>query len=84
VIDEDIIRDAVDRYRQRYALTPRERDILEQLIDDGATNIDIGKRLYLSEKTVKFHLGRAMRKLGATNRTHLALLYVRQQEKEAS
>ena len=35
---------------------------------EGKTNWEIGTILSISEKTVEFHLGNAMRKLGATNR----------------
>ncbi|QHO79396.1 hypothetical protein ACH79_39440 [Bradyrhizobium sp. CCBAU 051011] len=34
----------------------------------GKTNWEIGEILSISEKTVEFHLGNAMRKLGAGNR----------------
>jgi len=56
-------------------ITDKERSVLDVLIDRGASNIEIGRRLYLSEKTVKFHIQNAMRKLGADNRTHAALLW---------
>ncbi|MCC8948173.1 helix-turn-helix transcriptional regulator [Bradyrhizobium sp. Arg62] len=35
---------------------------------EGKTNWEIGEILSISEKTVEFHLGNAMRKLGAANR----------------
>ncbi|MCK1270828.1 MULTISPECIES: helix-turn-helix transcriptional regulator [unclassified Bradyrhizobium] len=35
---------------------------------EGKTNWEIGEILFISEKTVEFHLRNAMRKLGATNR----------------
>ncbi|MFF7132371.1 MULTISPECIES: response regulator [unclassified Streptomyces] len=55
------------------ALTPRERDILA-LIGDGLTNREIGKRLYLSEKTVKNHISRLLAKLGVQRRVQAAVL----------
>jgi DNA-binding NarL/FixJ family response regulator len=48
-------------------ITPREREILA-LLARGMSNFTIGKRLYISESTVKFHVGNAMRKLGASRR----------------
>ncbi|MFJ8729081.1 response regulator [Streptomyces bauhiniae] len=55
------------------ALSPRERDILA-LIGDGLTNREIGKRLYLSEKTVKNHISRLLAKLGVQRRVQAAVL----------
>ncbi|GHK05054.1 response regulator [Streptomyces sp. NPDC003753] len=55
------------------SLSPRERDILA-LIGDGLTNREIGKRLYLSEKTVKNHISRLLAKLGVQRRVQAAVL----------
>ncbi|MFE0349895.1 response regulator [Streptomyces griseoluteus] len=55
------------------ALSPRERDVLA-LIGDGLTNREIGKRLYLSEKTVKNHISRLLAKLGVQRRVQAAVL----------
>lgn len=52
----------------RPTLTPRERDILGQLAL-GLSNRDIAKALFLSEATVKTHLGRIYEKLGVDTRT---------------
>jgi len=49
-------------------LTPRELDILNALTD-GLSNKAIGKRLWLSEQTVKFHLTSIYRKFGVSSRT---------------
>ncbi|ARX88652.1 putative transcriptional regulatory protein DevR (DosR) [Streptomyces alboflavus] len=49
------------------SLSSRERDILT-LIGEGLTNREIGKRLYLSEKTVKNHISRLLAKLGVHRR----------------
>ncbi|MFJ7049344.1 response regulator [Streptomyces sp. NPDC101112] len=54
-------------------LSPRERDILA-LIGEGLTNREIGKRLYLSEKTVKNHISRLLAKLGVQRRVQAAVL----------
>lgn len=54
-------------------LSPRERDILA-LIGEGLTNRQIGKRLYLSEKTVKNHISRLLAKLGVHRRVQAAVL----------
>ncbi|MEV0039349.1 response regulator transcription factor [Streptomyces sp. NPDC050804] len=54
-------------------LSPREREILA-LIGEGLTNRQIGKRLYLSEKTVKNHISRLLAKLGVERRIQAAVL----------
>lgn len=57
-------------------LTTRERDILA-LIGEGLTNRQIGKQLYLSEKTVKNHISRLLAKLGVERRIQAAVLATR-------
>ncbi|WP_280468287.1 helix-turn-helix transcriptional regulator [Nocardia cyriacigeorgica] len=54
-------------------LTARELEIV-RLAAAGATNREIGERLWLSPKTVAHHLYRAFPKLGVTNRGALARL----------
>jgi NarL family two-component system response regulator LiaR len=49
-------------------LTRREREILT-LVADGRTNIEVGRLLWVTEQTVKFHLANVYRKLGVGNRT---------------
>ncbi len=56
-------------------LTRREREVLMTLAT-GASNREIAEALYLSEKTVKQHVSNAMGKLGARNRTQLALMFL--------
>jgi DNA-binding NarL/FixJ family response regulator len=48
-------------------ITPREREILG-LLAQGLSNVAIGKRLYISDTTVKFHVTNLMHKLGARRR----------------
>ena len=50
------------------ALSPRELEIL-QAVARGLSNKDIGRRLYVSEATVKTHLLRVFSKLGVDDRT---------------
>jgi DNA-binding NarL/FixJ family response regulator len=49
-------------------LSARETEVLA-LVALGLTNAEIGRRLYLSEATVKTHLLRASAKLGVSGRT---------------
>jgi len=48
-------------------LSPREIDILYEL-QDGASNMEISQRLYLSENTVKHHIHSILEKLEVENR----------------
>lgn len=52
---------------QAHPLTQREIQILE-LVAEGATNRDIGQKLFLSENTVKNHLKHILAKLQIQNR----------------
>jgi DNA-binding CsgD family transcriptional regulator len=56
-----------------FGVTKREREII-QLVCTGKTNREIEAILYVSEKTVKFHLYNAYRKLGIRNRVELVNL----------
>ncbi len=51
-----------------HALTPREEEVLEH-IATGASNRAIAEVLFVSERTVKFHVSSILSKLGASNRT---------------
>jgi DNA-binding CsgD family transcriptional regulator len=50
-----------------FVLTRQEIECL-RWCKEGKTNWEIGAILRISEKTVEFHLGNAMKKLGAGNR----------------
>lgn len=50
------------------ALTARQKEVLN-LIATGLLNKEIADRLYISERTVKFHVSEILAKLGAGNRT---------------
>ncbi len=49
-------------------LTEREREVLA-LVAEGLTNKEIGKRLFISDKTASVHLSNVMTKLNVTSRT---------------
>jgi DNA-binding NarL/FixJ family response regulator len=53
--------------RKHLGLTRREQQLI-QLVSQGLTNKEIGSQLFLSEQTIKNHLRRMLRKIGATDR----------------
>ncbi len=55
------------------SLTPRERGVLDWL-RQGKSNKEVARKLRLCEATVKVHVRHIMRKLGASNRTQVALI----------
>jgi DNA-binding NarL/FixJ family response regulator len=58
------------------ALSARQREILGYVVE-GLSNAEIGRRLYLSESTIKQHLRAAYKLLGVSNRTEAANLFRR-------
>lgn len=77
VLDSQITSRVMGRLKEREVerfdkpvLSPRQIEVLK-LLADGLTNKDIGKRLYLSESTVKYHIRHAMEQLGVERRAEL-------------
>lgn len=66
--------DAPNAYRE---LSDRELEVL-RLIADGLANSEIAARLYVSEKTVKSHVGNILSKLHLADRTQAAVYAWRQ------
>jgi len=60
------------------ALTDRQRQVLV-LLAEGRCNKDISRQLGICERTVKMHVSTLMEKLGAENRTQLAIMAVSEQ-----
>jgi len=57
----------IDRYN---SLTNREREVF-QLAAEGHSNTEIGKRLFISPRTVEIHRARMMQKLGLRSQSDL-------------
>jgi DNA-binding NarL/FixJ family response regulator len=71
--DEPAAPSAVPAIDQTAALTEREHDVF-LAIGQGLTNSEIAERLFLSESTVKTHVGRVLAKLEARDRIHVVIL----------
>jgi DNA-binding CsgD family transcriptional regulator len=59
-------------------LTPQELQVA-LLVAEGKTNREVGAQLFLSPKTIEWHLGHVYRKLGIGSRTELAGILTAQQ-----
>ena len=57
------------------ALSDREREVFERLVA-GASNADIADALVITVETVKTHVKRILRKVGAINRAEAIALYL--------
>ena len=55
------------------AMTPREVEVLA-LVAQGLSNGQIGRRLFISTKTVSVHVSHLLAKLGASGRTEAAAI----------
>ena len=60
-----------EQVRGETGLTTRELEILTA-VSEGLSNRQVGKKLFLSDQTVKFHLHNIYGKLGVSNRTEAA------------
>ena len=54
-------------------LTDREREVFFA-IAEGLSNTELAERFFLSESTVKTHVGRILQKLGLRDRVHIVIL----------
>jgi DNA-binding NarL/FixJ family response regulator len=90
-IPEEFLNSAVARETARRAaaagaaagpadsLTPREREVMI-LVADGLSNKEVGRKLNLSDGTVKIHLHNIYQKVGVANRTALTAAAVAQRK----
>jgi DNA-binding CsgD family transcriptional regulator len=63
--------------RRHVPLTPREREVLRQIVD-GSSNKEMGRKLRISPRTIEVHRARIMAKLGAKNAADLVRIALSQ------
>lgn len=66
------------RHEDDGLLTLREREIMDLMVA-GRSNSEIAAELHLAVDTIKTHVGRLLRKLGATNRVGAVVAYLQSQ-----
>jgi len=59
-----------------FGITPRERQVIDLLVQ-GATNRQIARQLFITEKTASVHVSNIIRKLGVGNRGEAAAVALR-------
>ena len=64
------------RAADAFGLSPREQGVLAEIVA-GRTNREIGKRLFISDKTVGVHVGNILAKLGVGGRVEAATVALR-------
>ncbi len=60
-------------------ISRREREVLKALLEN-LSNKEIGVRLHVSDRTVKFHISNLLRKFGVRRRGDLILLHFQRQQ----
>ena len=67
-------RDVFEGFAACYRLTARERDVLRLVLAER-TNTEIAGELFVSEGTVKYHVGNLLKKTGCKNRLEVLAKY---------
>jgi DNA-binding CsgD family transcriptional regulator/MFS family permease len=63
----------IKSFEKKYGLTKREGEVL-RLVLGGSSNMEICSLLFVSESTVKFHIGNILKKTKTSNRSELTIM----------
>ena len=63
-----------EAFERKYSLSAREREVFRFVVQ-GYSNLEISTSLYISESTVKYHVGNIFKKTACSNRTDLAVMF---------
>jgi two-component system, NarL family, response regulator LiaR len=80
LIVEKLIHEIVEQKKQEASapqLTKREIEVLK-LVAQGASNLEIAKKLSVSEHTINAHIGNILKKLHLDNRTQAVLFAIKE------
>lgn len=61
-------------FEKKYVFSRRESEVF-RLVVQGLSNLEISGTLYVSESTVKYHVGNILKKTGSSNRSELTLMF---------
>jgi DNA-binding CsgD family transcriptional regulator len=75
-VSRDTTAQALRAATARYALTPRESEVLGALLD-GASNLHIAAKFECSERTVEVHISRILGKTGCASRAEVVAQVLR-------
>ena len=71
-----LVEAAANPFKPGHDLTEREFEVLT-LLSEGMTNLEIARRVGISESTARFHIGNLFMKLGCSNRTEAVRIALR-------
>ena len=79
--DRSVLQEKHEIRRRLDSLTPREREIMDMVVDGKANKVIAGD-LQLSQRTVEIHRARVMEKMLATSLAHLVRMVIAVDESE--
>lgn len=74
VTDSERKEQLYEAFEKKYNLTVREGDVF-RLVVQGYSNPEISNALFVSESTVKYHVGNIFKKTGCSSRTNITMLF---------
>lgn len=77
ILATKLLKNMISREKNLELLSSREKEVLG-LVAEGLSNKQIGKKLFISERTVKNHLSSVYRKINVKDRTQAAVFLVKE------